>query len=53
MRPLTFGVLTSTAAGPTPALTDQRSALDLVANCGKAGAHVIRSTTKHWKEFLQ
>ena len=35
------------------AFTPFVSALDLVANCGKAGAHVICSTTKHWKEFLQ
>lgn len=28
------------------------SALDLVANCGVEGEKLIRSTTLHWKEFL-
>jgi hypothetical protein len=28
------------------------SALDLIANCGKAGADVIRSEAIYWKEFL-
>jgi D-alanine-D-alanine ligase len=41
MRPLTFGVLTSTAAGPSPALADQRSALDLVAALGRLGHRAL------------
>jgi hypothetical protein len=28
------------------------SALDLVANCGRAGGEVIRSEAVHWKEFV-
>jgi D-alanine-D-alanine ligase len=47
MRPLTFGVLTSTAAGSSPshslppALTDQRSALDLVGALGRLGHRAL------------
>jgi D-alanine-D-alanine ligase len=41
MRPLTFGVLTSTAAGPTPTFTDQRSALDLVGALGRLGHRAL------------
>jgi len=41
MRPLTFGVLTSTAAGPTPAHTDQRCALDLAAALGRLGHRAV------------
>jgi D-alanine-D-alanine ligase len=41
MRPLTFGVLTSTAASPSPALADHRSALDLAAALGRLGHRAL------------
>jgi hypothetical protein len=34
------------------AFTPHVTALDLVANCGKAGASVIRSSTVDWRQFL-
>lgn len=40
MRPLTFGVLTSAASGPSP-LLDPRSALDLVAALGRLGHRAL------------
>ncbi len=41
MRPLTFGVLTSTTAGPSPALSDHRSALDLAGALGRLGHRAL------------
>lgn len=41
MRPLTFGVLTSTAAVPSPTLADHRSALDLAAALGRLGHRAL------------
>jgi D-alanine-D-alanine ligase len=47
MRPLTFGVLTSAEAVPSPsalvspALTDQRSALDLIGALGRLGHRAV------------
>lgn len=41
MRPLTFGVLTSAAAGPNPALSDHRSALDLAEALGRLGHRAL------------
>lgn len=41
MRPLTFGVLTSTAAVRSPRLADHRSALDVAAALGRLGHRAL------------